>query len=108
MSDTDFAGALQRFKDAALALDRAWNPADGEVFGATYPGYLPSFDQFVVDVLGMEAEERDPVKRTVVVIYNGAVRDDVADARLERALEDLPFVADVEVHYEDMIEKGEH
>jgi site-specific DNA-cytosine methylase len=30
MSDTDFAGALQRFKDAALALDRAWNPADGD------------------------------------------------------------------------------
>jgi hypothetical protein len=105
----DFTTALQAFRDAALALSEAWEAEDGDILGGTYPGYLPSFDEFALDVQKMRIQEREQLKRTVVVTYTGATINSVpADRALEHALEDLPFVADVEVHYEDMLERGEH
>jgi hypothetical protein len=63
----------------------------------------------VCDVLAMEVETdlSDKPKRTVVVTYTGEL-DAEADAALEQVLISLPFVADIEVHYEDMIERGGH
>jgi hypothetical protein len=103
----DFATALQRFKQAALDLGEAWGHSDGDIFGATYPGYLPSFDEFVLDVQSMEPAEREKAKRTIVVTYTGPAGVG-ADDMIERTLNDLSFVDDVEVHYEDMLERGEH
>jgi len=53
----------------------------------------------------------EPIKRTIVVTYvpidgDGIVR--LADRSLERILGNLPYVAEVELHYEDMLERGGH
>lgn len=46
--------ALQAFKDAAFALDRAWTPAQGEDV-RNYPSHWSSFDEELTAILDMEA-----------------------------------------------------
>lgn len=52
----DFAGALELFKHATGELSRLWDHKDGDIFGDTYPKYLPSFDEFHCDVIEMEPQ----------------------------------------------------
>jgi hypothetical protein len=55
--DTErFKNALQKFKDAACMLDQAWQAGRGGSI-ENYPSYLPSFDQFVTDLLAMRLHQ---------------------------------------------------
>jgi len=48
--------ALARFQEATHDLNEAWEGHAGDVFGATYPGYLPDFAQFASDVASMQID----------------------------------------------------
>jgi hypothetical protein len=56
LNPTDFAGALELFKYATAELSRLWDHEDGDIFGDTYPKYLPDFDEFHCDVIEMEPQ----------------------------------------------------
>lgn len=58
MIQKNFTAALAAFKDAAAELGRAWELDERSING--YPPYLPSFDQFIVDVLEMKLWEPLP------------------------------------------------
>lgn len=49
---SDFEKALENFKKAVRELSQNWY---GDVIG--YPKYLPSFDEFVNDIIGMEIKK---------------------------------------------------
>jgi hypothetical protein len=55
MTETEFAKRLDEFKTAAMALSEEWGrDRDGQVPDVTdYPAYLPSFDEFVCDLLSV-------------------------------------------------------
>lgn len=62
----NFAERLAQFQAAALALSEAWGAERGDATPevAHYPEYLPSFDEFAVDVqaitpLGLGAQLRE-------------------------------------------------
>ncbi len=40
--------ALKKFVQAATELDRAWTPA----LNSTYPAHLPSFDEYLSEIMG--------------------------------------------------------
>lgn len=44
----EFIEALEKFQQAALDLSRQWE--DEEVTLENYPAYLPSFDEFAVEI----------------------------------------------------------
>jgi hypothetical protein len=48
---------LEAFKAATLRFSEAWKHEDGDMI-ADYPSYLPSFDEFVLDVLAMKVRPR--------------------------------------------------
>ena len=48
-----FAHALAQFKHATAELDAAWNDIPGDGLQG-YPSYLPSFDEFALEVAAME------------------------------------------------------
>jgi hypothetical protein len=57
---TDFAGALALFKHATATLNSLWDSKDGDILGDTYPKCLPSFDEFIHDVMAMEIQTPKP------------------------------------------------
>lgn len=46
---------LEDFKRAAVALSEAWENCDGDAIN-NYPKRLPSFDEFVYEILEMEVQ----------------------------------------------------
>lgn len=71
----NFSAALAKFKQAAEELEEAWH-GDIEVTG--YPEYLPSFDEFVANILDMQvAIKRTPqraqrIGRSQAALYDAA------------------------------------
>lgn len=52
-SDQELEAKLLDFKAAASALSEEWEHHAGDAIDG-YPSYLPSFEEFTLDVQGME------------------------------------------------------
>jgi hypothetical protein len=96
-----FVNALDNFKRATRDLNAAWESADGDILGATYPGYLPSFDEFAFDVMGMQPQAELEVERHTVVVEVPIVNNTSPDDSITRALEAAGAKV-VEYHHEQM------
>lgn len=59
MNREHLKAALQRFKNATNELSRAWEGYSDGMVG--YPDYLPSFDEFAINVMDMSVVEHEPL-----------------------------------------------
>jgi hypothetical protein len=57
---TGLAEALALFKHATTELRRLWDIKDADIFGDTYPKFLPDFDEFYCEVMEMEFQTPAP------------------------------------------------
>lgn len=75
--------ALNGFQIAAHALNAAWDHCDGDAIGG-YPSYLPSFDEFVLDVDRMEVRNmHTPAAAEAILRVDTALVDAASIAGLE-------------------------
>jgi hypothetical protein len=86
---------LRRFIDAAYALDAAWHT---DLDRRTYPRYLPSFDDFVSDLL----EWRDEVEEHAAVAESDIDPIDLADPAAVRT-----WLTQLRIQVDDALAAGE-